>query len=272
MAKSKFFRAFVEGNTISDGRKITAEMIDDSVATFNAETYSPRINVEHIAGFSPEPPFNGYGTVLAVKAQDDEFTIAGKTETRRALYMQVDGNKQLVKLATDDQKPFPSVELTDDYAGTGKFGLVGLAFTDNPASIGTQKLQFSRSAPGTNFAIGAEATQLEFEQDEVVDNIGDRIGAAIAKAFSAIAPKKEEPKPEAKADVTFDPAAFSQATQAAMTGALTAFAQSMDAKLGPIAQLRTDLDALKGQLESEPGTNFTRKPASGVAAAHLTDC
>ena len=73
--KSKFFRAFVEGNTISDGRTITAGMIDEIVATFNRETYSPRINVEHIAGYSPEPPFNGYGDVYAVKAQDDQITI-----------------------------------------------------------------------------------------------------------------------------------------------------------------------------------------------------
>ena len=33
--KSKFFRAFVEGNKISDGRTITAGMIDEIVATFN---------------------------------------------------------------------------------------------------------------------------------------------------------------------------------------------------------------------------------------------
>lgn len=57
--KSKMFRVFVEGNTISDGRKITPDMIDQCAETFNAETYSPRINVEHINGYSPEPPFNG---------------------------------------------------------------------------------------------------------------------------------------------------------------------------------------------------------------------
>ena len=42
--KSKPFRAFVEGETISDGRKVTPEMIDECVATFAPATYSPRIN------------------------------------------------------------------------------------------------------------------------------------------------------------------------------------------------------------------------------------
>jgi len=37
--KSKFFRAFVEGQTISDGRKIDADWIDQIVETFNTETY-----------------------------------------------------------------------------------------------------------------------------------------------------------------------------------------------------------------------------------------
>ena len=96
MAKSKFFRVFVEGFTVSDGRKIEASWIDDIVATFNTANYTPRINVEHIKGYSPEPPFNGYGDVVAVKAQHDEFTIDGKTERRKALYVQVEPNEQLI--------------------------------------------------------------------------------------------------------------------------------------------------------------------------------
>ena len=161
--KSKFFRAFVAGNTISDGRVITPEMIDEIVSTFSAATYTPRCNVEHIAGYSPEPPFNGYGSVVGVKAQTDTITIDGKEEQRRALYCQVDANDQLVALAAKDQKPFPSVELTADYAGTGKVGLIGLAFTDRPASIATQSLNFSRHAPGTAFGSDPAATALEFE-------------------------------------------------------------------------------------------------------------
>ena len=216
--KSKFFRVFVAGNTISDGREITPEMIDQVVETFNAETYSPRINVEHIKGFSPEPPFNGYGDVCGVRAQDDEIVVAGKKETRRALYAQVDGNAQLVALTKANQKPYPSVELTESYSGTGKVGMVGLAFTDSPASIATQKLQFSRNAPGTIHAHGADAVALEFEAAPVDSNgIAEAIAtgfAKIATMFSRGADKaKEESKPEPKeaANDNFDVAAFSTA-------------------------------------------------------------
>ena len=164
--KSKPFRSFVEGETISDGRKVTAEMIDECVATFTPATYSPRINIEHVSGYSPEPPFNGYGDVVALEAKTDGFTIAGKVEKRRAMYGVVDGNDQLVSLTKADQKPSRSVELTPSYAGTGKFGIIGLAFTDTPASIGTRRLQFSNRARGSVFAFSTDAVTIEFGGQE----------------------------------------------------------------------------------------------------------
>ncbi|MFP5434348.1 MAG: GPO family capsid scaffolding protein, partial [Alphaproteobacteria bacterium] len=115
MAKSKFFRVFVEGFTASDGRKIEASWIDDIVATFNTANYTPRINVEHIKGFSPDPPFNGYGDVVAVRAQTDDLVIDGQTVRRRALYAQVEPNDQLIAMRARGQKPFPSVEIAPDF-------------------------------------------------------------------------------------------------------------------------------------------------------------
>ena len=272
--KSKFFRAFVEGNTISDGRTITADMIDEIVATFNRDTYSPRINVEHIAGYSPEPPFNGYGDVYAVKAQDDQITIAGKAEKRRALYVQVDANDQLLNLAATDQKPYPSVELTPSYAGCGKTGIVGLAFTDNPASIATQRLQFSRSAPDTFRAHGTEAVTLEFDAAPID---ASKAEGAIANFFNTLASKfgrsepekpKEEPKPQPAND-NFDAGNF--ATEIGKT-----VAQSIAAAMKPVtdahAKLAEDFAALQQKLEKEPAGTFSRQPATGANTTILTDC
>lgn len=275
MAKSKFFRCFVAGNTISDGRKVTPEMIDQIVETHNAETYTPRINVEHFRGFSPEPPFNGYGDVIAVKAQDDDITIDGKTEKRRALYAQVEGNDQLLALSKNDQKPFPSVELTDSYAGTGKVGLVGLAFTDSPASIATQRLQFSRSAPGTVHASGDDAVALAFEAGPADAN---KVESAVAGFFSALTAKfkgsepekpKDEPKRQAAND-NFNAGEFAAEIQTAFTGAIKAALQPViDAQ----AQDRADFTALKATLQKTPDGTFNRAPASGGgAASDLTDC
>ncbi|MFA6125089.1 MAG: GPO family capsid scaffolding protein [Sphingomonas sp.] len=272
--KSKFFRAFVAGNTISDGRVITDEMIDQVVSTFNIDTYSPRINIEHLSGFSPEPPFNGYGDVVAVKAQVDDFTIDGKVEKRKALYCQVDANDQLVTLVSKDQKPFPSVELTPSYAGTDKIGLIGLAFTDTPASIGTQRLQFSRTAPGTVFAASPDPVALEFEDAPASDPT--KVESAIAGFFSALTARfkpadpekpKEEPKPKPANDNDF--AAFASALQTTMS-------QSLAAALKPVtdAQAKSDaaFAALKDQLEKTEHPGFHRKPASGGAGTAVTDC
>jgi hypothetical protein len=274
--KSKPFRSFVEGETISDGRKVTAEMIDECVATFAPATYSPRINIEHVSGYSPEPPFNGYGDVVALEAKTDDIVIAGKTEKRRALYTTVEGNDQLVALAKADQKPYPSVELTPNYAGSGKFGIIGLAFTDTPASIGTERLQFSHRAPGTVFASAADAVTIEFEakkaEDEKVDSIVDRLFSALSAKFKPNEPDKpkEEPKPKSANDnFDFDPAAFTADIKTVITGVVTA-------ALKPIIETQTanqrEFATLKTQLANTEQPGFSRSPASGGGDDAVTDC
>ena len=281
MGKSKFFRVFVEGFTVSDGRKIEAAWIDDIVATFNTANYTPRINVEHIKGYSPEPPFNGYGDVVAVKAQTDEFTIDGQVQRRRALYVQVEPNDQLIAMRAKGQKPFPSVEISPDFAGTGKIGLTGLGLTDNPASLGVEAFNFAafkpmfdarKSAPANLFSEAFEAVDIELE-DVPVD--GNGIAAAIAAGFASVAAKftgnKEKPRdqqetPPAANDNMFDAAAFS-----------TAMGEQVAAAIKPISEglvkVQSDFAALKFNLEKteHPGT-FHRQPATGGSAAIVTDC
>lgn len=274
--KSKFFRAFVEGQTISDGRVITAEMIGDIVSTFNTDSYTPRINIEHISGYSPEPPFNGYGSVVAVKQQADDIVIAGKTEKRQALYCQVDANDQLVALAAKDQKPFPSVELTDSYAGTGKVGMVALAFTDNPASIATQALKFSRSSPGTILAHGDAPATIEFEAAPAdpakVESAIAGFFAALTAKFKGAEPEKPKDEPKPAANDNFDVAAFTSELQAAVSG-------SIAAALAPIAATQATMQGefatLKTKLETTEAPNgFSRSPHGGgsVDAKYATDC
>lgn len=277
--KSKMFRVFVAGQTISDGRTITPEMIDQCVETFSLETYTPRINIEHISGYSPEPPFNGYGDVVAVEARDVELSIAGKTEKRRALYAQVDANKQLVDLVKKDQKPFPSVELTPSYAGTDKIGLIGLAFTDKPASVGTEKLKFSSRAPGSLFSSAADAVEIEFEESA---SDPAKVEGAIAGFFNALTakfkpaepvtppPPATPPKEDGKAPANDNNLAeFAQAMGETV-------AQSISAALKPVTdaheKLQGDFASLKAKLEQTPEQGFQRRPATGGNTGMLTDC
>lgn len=275
--KSKFFRAFVAGTTISDGREITPEMIDQIVETFDIATYTPRINIEHISGYSPEPPFNGYGSVIAVKAQDDDITIDGKTEKRKALYAQVDANDQLVELAAKDQKPFPSVELTGSYAGTGKVGLIGLAFTDRPASIATQSLKFSNNAPGTVFASSDVAGALEFEIVPADKTLAESIKAAfasVAATFKPEQPKSEpqpqpQPEPQPKAANDNDMAAFAVAIGDQVA---TAVAAAVKPANDAVAAIRAEFATLQTRLETAEAPGFSRKPATGGQGGIVTDC
>lgn len=284
--KSNWFRVFVAGQTVSDGRQITPEMIDEMVETFDPETYTPRINIEHISGYSPEPPFNGYGSVIGLKAQDDTFNIAGKSEVRHALYAQVDGNPQLVELRKpeNDQKPYPSVEITGSYAGTGKTGLVGLAFTDNPASIGTQALKFARSGPGTVFSVPTEVADMKFDTDAVTE--GKAFSALIklldkftggASRDAGSAPAVVTP-PAGQPAQTATSAAASTAEFTALLGeGLTAMRLAMSeqaaANKAAVDAVAAEVATLKSDFASMP-VGSRRSFATGVVtdAANETDC
>lgn len=279
MAKSKFFRVFVEGFTASDGRKIEAAWIDDIVATFNAATYTPRINCEHIKGFSPEPPFNAYGSVTAVKAQTDELEIDGEKVRCRALYAQVEPNDQLLKINKAGQKIFTSVEISPDFAGTGKVGLVGLAVTDNPASLGTEALSFSglkpmfdarKQHPDNLFSASIPA-DIVMEVDagdgaDIASAVKGGMLSAFASLFKSQEAPKEEPKPKPANDNGFDVAAFSAALGEQVAAAVKPALDAANAANAAVAELTAKLESTEQQ-------GFSRQPASGGGnAAFLTDC
>lgn len=288
MAKTRFFRIAVEGSTATDGRTISAEMIDQSAAAYNAVTYTARINCEHIRGFSPEAPFNAYGSVLALKAEDFKITIDGKEQTKRALYAQLDANDQLVKTVKADQKIFTSCEFTADFAKTGKFGLVGLAVTDNPASLGTEALSFSalkpmwdgRKTDPANFFSAAEENQFAFDTSETAEQHGmlasmkalfDTFTAKIGKTDDAGTPPVVPPVTPPKPDPANDNfVGLITGLGETMTAALGLYATANDAK---VTQISTDLAALTAKLgNTEAPHTYTRVPAAGGGTAIATDC
>jgi hypothetical protein len=133
------------------------------------------INLEHIKSYSPDSAFNRYGKVTALVAEEiQDGPLAGKM----ALYADVEPTDSLVSLVKKGQKLFTSMEVSPKFADTGKAYLVGLAATDDPASLGTEMLAFSASAVHNplanrkqnpeNLFTAAEETQIELEeaQDE----------------------------------------------------------------------------------------------------------
>lgn len=170
--KTKRFRIGVEGAT-TDGREIQREWLEQMAASYNPEVYTALINLEHIKSYLPESTFNRYGRVTALVAEEIQD---GPLKGKMALYADVEPTSALVELVKKGQKLFTSMEVSPKFADTGKAYLVGLAATDDPASLGTEMLTFSASAAHNplanrkhspeNLFTAAEETLIELEETQ----------------------------------------------------------------------------------------------------------
>ncbi|MER1432922.1 GPO family capsid scaffolding protein [Enterobacter hormaechei] len=170
--KAKRFRIGVEGAT-TDGREIQREWLEQMAASYNPEVYTALINLEHIKSYLPESTFNRYGRVTALVAEEIQD---GPLKGKMALYADVEPTSSLIELVKKGQKLFTSMEVSPKFADTGKAYLVGLAATDDPASLGTEMLTFSASAAHNplanrkqspeNLFTAAEETLIELEETQ----------------------------------------------------------------------------------------------------------
>lgn len=170
--KTKRFRIGVEGAT-TDGREIQREWLEQMAASYNPEVYTALINLEHIKSYLPESTFNRYGRVTGLVAEEIQD---GPLKGKMALYADVEPTSSLVELVKKGQKLFTSMEVSPKFADTGKAYLVGLAATDDPASLGTEMLTFSASAAHNplanrkqspeNLFTAAEETLIELEETQ----------------------------------------------------------------------------------------------------------
>ncbi|WP_116886379.1 GPO family capsid scaffolding protein [Pseudomonas syringae] len=126
-------RVATSGPTV-DGRVITPQELRDIAETYSTDTYTATIWSEH------ERWSGAYGTVFAVRLIEE---VDGLAPGQVALEAQLKPNDKLLSLNDQGEKLFTSIEITPDFASTGKAYLTGLAVTDSPASLGTQELYFS---------------------------------------------------------------------------------------------------------------------------------
>ncbi|MFC0206442.1 GPO family capsid scaffolding protein [Novosphingobium soli] len=271
MAKSKFFRVAVEGATV-DGRVIEREWLEQMAASYDPATYTATINCEHIAGYSPDRPFNSYGKVLALNTEEVELSINGAKKKLLALNAEIDANAQLVEINKAGQKLFTSCEIHPNFAGEGKAYLVGLAVTDMPASLGTEPLKFAAMSRPNVFSPACE-TSIEIEPSLDGVTIAEATKSGFIAAFATLF-KADKPKDPATPPAPPPPAndnAFDVERFGAVMGEQIAAAvkPSNDA----IAALATRFDALEAKLASEekPQT-FKRAPATGGTGSIVTDC
>lgn len=237
-----------------------------------------RINCEHLRGFSPEKPFFSYGNVQAVKTEEIDIDIAGKTERRLALFAQIEPNAELQRITGAGQKIFTSIEVNPNFAGTGKAYLAGIAATDSPASLGTEVLAFASKASNNLYTAADEAGAIEIEADPAdVASPGllDAFRNLVKAAIGGDAPKPETPpSPPAKPETP--PANDNSVQLSAIAQALQALPETL-AKMSADAAAATqkvaaDLAALTAKLDATEAPGGTRPPVTGNGDYQRADC
>ncbi|KRJ22665.1 capsid protein [Acinetobacter baumannii] len=189
--KSKFYRVAVAGAT-TDGRVIEPQWIQQMAKNYSQDTYTALANIEHLRGLLPDTPFGNYAKVIGVKAQED--VVNG--QKKWALYVQLEAFDNLIELHDKKQKLFNSIEVNPSFADTNEAYLVGIAFTDTPASLGTQIMEFASKNPDVNpftskkqhkdnLFTAAEEITLEFDEESPVSNL-------FSKVIDWLNPKQEE--------------------------------------------------------------------------------
>jgi hypothetical protein len=286
MPKTKFVRVATSGPTI-DGRNIDPAQLEQMAQTYDPVTYTARINLEHFRGVTGQPPFQTGGDVLALKTEPIELNVGGKTEKRTALLAELDVNDAFVALNKQDQKVFSSVEILSNFAGGDKAYLAGLAFTDSPASLGTERLHFTAHAKAYgNLVSSPTEVKLEYSDASKAEDEAAKLRAGITDFFKNLFPATNKPAdppatftpppvatpPAAPQSVQFDYAAFTKSISdgfAKVAEVIDANQKATDAR---ITQFEQNFNALKTQLETTESTNHTaRPPATGGNGDVQTD-
>lgn len=259
MKKSKFFRVAVAGST-TDGRVIEATWIQQMADSYDPNTYTALGNLEHYRGFSPSSEFGTYAKVTALKAEEVEINGTKKL----ALFAQVDAFDQLIELHQRGQKLFTSIEVNPNFADTGKAYLVGLAFTDTPASLGTQLMEFAakqneenpfagRKQDAANLFTAAEEASIEFEDGQEAP-----VKGLFSKVLDWLKPQQEEQDNKNKDQ--FKEVSDSLEAIAKTFGESQTKLQKVETEFSELktkhSKLEQDFTDLKAKLEGEenPGT------------------
>ena len=261
MAKqSKWFVVATEGAT-TDGRTINRTWIEQMAANYDPKKYGARVNLEHIKWrymWNDDPHSKCYGDVIGLKTEEN-------AEGKLQLLAQIDPTDDLVKLNKDRQKIYTSIECDPNFADTGEAYLVGLAVTDNPASLGTEMLAFSAGASANplnnrkekaeNLFTAAIETELEFEE---VKEKGLSVFAKIRALFA----DKEKTDDERFADHQKSIELLAEQTQKTLEK-LTALSADLAKRESEFAELKAKNEKILAQfaeLEKQPAANYTPRP------------
>lgn len=268
----KKFRVAVSGNTV-DGREIQPQHLRDAAANYNLEVYAARVNIEHILSPYPGSDFGAMGDVVALSAEDiTEGPLAGRT----GLYAEIEPSERMKQMTDKGQKVYSSIELHPQFALNGKAYMMGLAMTDTPASLGTERLKFAAQqrasvmafnnqqveAPMITEAIEAEVIELAAQRSDEGKQWFNRVMGILGKG------QKTDDQRFGQVHQAVEAVAQSQVD---LGEQFSAAEQERQQDKATVQKLSTDLAALRQQLEGTDG-NFSQRPAAGGGdSAQLAD-
>ncbi|HIB5444290.1 TPA: GPO family capsid scaffolding protein [Klebsiella pneumoniae] len=268
----KKFRVAVSGNTV-DGREIQPQHLRDAAENYSLEVYAARVNIEHILSPYPGSDFGAMGDVVALSAEDiTEGPLAGRT----GLYAEIEPSERMKQMTDKGQKVYSSIELHPQFAFNGKAYMMGLAMTDTPASLGTERLKFAAQqrasvmafnnqqveAPMITEAIEAEVIELAAQRSDEGKQWFNRVMGILGKG------QKTDDQRFGQVHQAVEAVAQSQVD---LGEQFSAAEQERQQDKATIQKLTTDLAALRQQLEGTDGNFSQRPPAGGGDSAQLAD-
>lgn len=268
----KKFRVAVSGATV-DGREIKPEHLHDAAANYNPEVYGARVNIEHYLSPYPGSDFGAMGDVTALSAED---ITTGPLTGRTALYAEIEASDRMKQMTDKGQKVYSSIELHPQFALNGKAYVMGLAMTDTPASLGTERLKFAAQQRAQVMAFNNQQAEppmfTEAIEAEVIELSGQRSDES-KQWFSrvmGILGKGQKTDDERFSQVHQAVEAVAQ-SQVELSDQFSSVEQGRAQDKAAIQQLTTELAALRQKLETTDGNFSRRPPASGGDNAQLAD-
>ncbi|HDR1847003.1 TPA: GPO family capsid scaffolding protein [Pasteurella multocida] len=273
--QSNWFVVATEGAT-TDGRAINRIWIEQMAKNYDLKKYGARINLEHYKARIYWDDFahsKAYGDVIALKTQETED---GKLQ----LLAQIDPTEALIKLNKERQKIYTSIEVDPNFADTGEAYLVGLAVTDEPASLGTEMLQFASQAKNNpltyrkqkaeNLFTATVETEIEFEEVE------EKQGFSVFEKVKALFAKKAKTDDERFTDhqQAIELLGENCKETSEKTTALSADLEKHCEKFTGLENTVKALEQKFAELAKQPEQTYTARPqvTGAEGKQYLTDC
>ena len=278
MPISKPFAIVTEGAT-TDGRAVSAEWINQMAESYDPKTYTALGNLEHYISMMPDSVFSAYGKVVALSTRVAE--VLG--EKRLQLMATFDANDAIVALQKSGKKMFASIEVSPNFAQSGKAYLQGLAFTDHPASLGTEVMTFAAQAKTNPFAgrkrdaanclSVAEEITLEFEP-EASPSAGESLFSKVKDLLGL--GKKDTAAQFADQGQAIEAVALSQKDLlenfASIEQQIADLSAAAKTTADAVATTAKEFTEFKASLDTTEDTSHQHSAATGSTGQIATDC